>query len=294
MAAANSLYAPVLAYNSTALGTTSGNYSGNIASFLGAVNGLFKGLHVYNIRAATDANWWTGKTRLAATVAPDSYAQSAAYNNLSWIDFGTTVGGYDQIAFGFDTSSPMLTVTSAAVNVAGGLNVGTTGAGTGDAFLSGGLKALGALPNGDSALSVDNIRIGVYAGTPRILLEDAASATLWEMDNSAGLLRFFNPGALQATLDSSGNWWVAANCSALSFTDRTPWPSSLSEAYAAVASARPKFDERGEVVGLDHAALHESLRAGEDGRNLSATVSALLAVVANLSERLDKAERRAA
>ena len=55
----------------------------------------------------------------------------------------------------------------------------------------------------ETALSSDNIRIGVIAGLPRIMFEDNGS-TQWGIDNSAGALRFITPGVVQATISSSG------------------------------------------------------------------------------------------
>ena len=86
---------------------------------------------------------------------------------------------------------------------------------TGDAAISGslmvgasvdptgtGLQVRGATT--ESALSVDSLRLGVLSGTPRIVFEDAASSTLWEIDNSAGVLRFFNPGATRMQIQTDG------------------------------------------------------------------------------------------
>ena len=64
----------------------------------------------------------------------------------------------------------------------------------------------------ETARTVDNIRLGVVAGTPRIILEDSASATLQQIDNFAGALRFFRPGAVSMVIDTSGN--VGINTSA--------------------------------------------------------------------------------
>ena len=55
----------------------------------------------------------------------------------------------------------------------------------------------------DGALSADNVRIGIISGTPRIVFEDAASATLWDIDNSAGTLRLFVPGVLHMTMSTT-------------------------------------------------------------------------------------------
>jgi hypothetical protein len=44
----------------------------------------------------------------------------------------------------------------------------------------------------ESASGVDEVRLGVLSGTPRAIFEDAASGTLWQIDNSAGVLRVFS------------------------------------------------------------------------------------------------------
>ncbi|GEM_PF-5703492 len=57
----------------------------------------------------------------------------------------------------------------------------------------------------ESARSADNVRLGVLAGTPRIIFEDSASATQHEIDNYAGTMRFFRPGIVSMAIDSTGN-----------------------------------------------------------------------------------------
>jgi hypothetical protein len=84
---------------------------------------------------------------------------------------------------------------------------------------------------------------------------------------------------------STHNAWFAANVSALSFTDRTPYPDTTT-ALAAVRSMRQRADKG----GLDHAALHEYVRSG-DGRNLSATVSAQNVVIQDLLNRIEELEK---
>ncbi len=86
-----------------------------------------------------------------------------------------------------------------------GLNVGSaTGAVAGDGFFSGGVKILGALPGGENALAVTNMRLGVVGGLGRILFEDAGSG-LWSIDNSSGSLRFFVPGSVKMFITSAGH-----------------------------------------------------------------------------------------
>lgn len=66
-----------------------------------------------------------------------------------------------------------------------------------------GIRSTGAVS--ETAAGIDRFDLGVFSGSPRMILEDDASATIWEMDNTAGTLRFFNPGAVKMTLDSGGN-----------------------------------------------------------------------------------------
>jgi hypothetical protein len=55
----------------------------------------------------------------------------------------------------------------------------------------------------ETARGADNVRMGVVGGAPRIILEDSGS-TQWQIDNTAGLLRIFNPGTVRADLNTSG------------------------------------------------------------------------------------------
>jgi hypothetical protein len=86
---------------------------------------------------------------------------------------------------------------------------------TGDAAISGSLMVGASVdPTGtglqvrgtttENLQSVDSVRIGVLNGTPRIVWEDAASATLWELDNLAGTLRLYNPAGVRAQWTTAG------------------------------------------------------------------------------------------
>lgn len=86
------------------------------------------------------------------------------------------------------------------------------------------------------------------------------------------------------------NLYAANNVSALSFTDRTPYPNQLQIAYDAVNSMEPlppdQYKEDDKEQQLDHSKLHPYLRDGETGRDLSATVSAQNAVIKDLIVRV--------
>jgi hypothetical protein len=55
-----------------------------------------------------------------------------------------------------------------------------------------------------TARGVDNVRLGVSDGTPRMILEDSASATQWQIDNLSGRFRIFT-SVERVTVTSTGN-----------------------------------------------------------------------------------------
>jgi len=59
----------------------------------------------------------------------------------------------------------------------------------------------------EGARGLDNVRLGVLGGTPRIILENAGFTQL-EIDNSEGNFRFFAPGSVLAQLTSAGSLMV--------------------------------------------------------------------------------------
>ncbi|MFC1617010.1 hypothetical protein ACFL2K_02205, partial [Candidatus Margulisiibacteriota bacterium] len=91
-------------------------------------------------------------------------------------------------------------------------------------------------------------------------------------------------------LDHLGNLWIANNCSALSFTDRTPYPKDLATAYEAVFSMERlpdgEYQEDNKEHQLDHSKLSPFIKVisenGESSRDLSAVVSAQNEVIKDL------------
>jgi hypothetical protein len=91
----------------------------------------------------------------------------------------------------------------------------------------------------------------------------------------------------------AGDVWMIANCSALSFTDRTPYPESTKQAYDAVNSMVAKDGQ------IDHATLDPFIKGvpdkDKDGketptRDIGATLSCLAVVVKDINIRLKKLE----
>ena len=86
---------------------------------------------------------------------------------------------------------------------------------------------------------------------------------------------------------NGGDAYFSNDVSALSFTDRTPYPKDLQTAYDAVMSMQRfpegEYDEHDVEKQLDHSKLHEFVRSSDgEHRSLSATVSAQNEVIKDL------------
>lgn len=135
-------------------------------------------------------------------------------------------------------------------------------------------------------------------------------------DRATGYVGVGSASAPSSTFTVTGNVYVSLDVSALTFTDRTPYPKSKEEAYEAVNSIIS--DGHG---GVEHSSLspfiksryQEKIITGteiksspydskqmvetpvyatfeREGRNLSATVSALVEVIKDLQIRIEKLE----
>jgi hypothetical protein len=94
----------------------------------------------------------------------------------------------------------------------------------------------------------------------------------------------------------NGNVYVTDNVSALSFTDRTPYPKDLATAYQAVMSMERlpdgQYQENDKEEQLDHSKLSDFIRSKDGTRDLSATVSALNEVVKDLIKQNKELRKR--
>ena len=86
-----------------------------------------------------------------------------------------------------------------------------------------------------------------------------------------------------------GDLWAEDNVSALSFTDRTPYPKNLKTAYAAVLSMEAVNSEEKDEQ-LNHEKLHPFVKSKSGYRNLSATVSAQNVVIKDLINKIKELE----
>jgi len=134
----------------------------------------------------------------------------------SWFENASTTHIIDLVP---GTTSGNHLITSDYTGGAAYIPLALSGRGTaGDLYLdtSGNVGVGTTAPNGlqisaavsETARGADNVRIGVLAGTPRIIFEDSGQ-TQWEIDNSGGDLRFYTPNSVQMC--------AGASCSA------SPW-----------------------------------------------------------------------
>lgn len=71
---------------------------------------------------------------------------------------------------------------------------------TGGLTTSGMLRAQGTVV--ETATGTDRLDIGVQAGSPRMVFEDAGF-TIWEIDNDAGTFRWYTPGTVRMSLSTT-------------------------------------------------------------------------------------------
>lgn len=108
-----------------------------------------------------------------------------------------------------------------------------------------------------------------------------------------------------AAYNPTGSIWISSNCSAFIYTDRTPYPDTLQEAYNSVLSMQKKIGSK----GVDHEKLDNFIKVvnkyevydikkdkmktvTSTERNLSATVSAQNEVIKDLIKRIEILENR--
>jgi len=96
--------------------------------------------------------------------------------------------------------------------------------------------------------------------------------------------------------ENTGNVWIDGNCSAASFTDRTPYPNTLQLAYDVINSHKKlpdgqyKTDDHSKQ--LDHSQLHEYVKEEDNNRNMSGVISCLVEVIKDLSTKNTALEAR--
>ncbi|MDD5099240.1 MAG: type II secretion system protein [Candidatus Colwellbacteria bacterium] len=104
-----------------------------------------------------------------------------------------------------------------------------------------------------------------------------------------------SPGSYRLYVNG-GDAYFSGDVSALSFTDRTPYPLDKNQAYEAVLSMSRLPDGEYEVGNkerqLDHSTLSDFVKSKNGERDLSATVSAQNEVIKDLVNRIEELEKK--
>jgi len=133
-----------------------------------------------------------------------------------------------------------------------------------------------------NSLSDENaLRVQVSGSTKLIVNSNGGTA----------IGRFYTPPS--DGLYVQGNAFFESEVSALTFTDRTPYPKDLETAYKAVFSMNRlpdgEYDENNKENQLDHSKLHPFVNSVDGNhRDLSATVSAQNEVIKDLVKQIGK------
>ena len=164
----------------------------------------------------------SGTNDVVSTVTYQRLTSGTPANGIGQsIDFVTEYSAGSTSTSGRITVA-LSTASSAESYMAFGTNISGTGVrevarftkdgylGIGTTTPSGGLQVNAAVS--ETAHGTGNIRLGVLAGTPRVIFEYSGS-TQWEIDNYAGDLRIFVPGTVHWSFNSA-NAVAVANPSA--------------------------------------------------------------------------------
>jgi hypothetical protein len=112
------------------------------------------------------------------------------------------VGSNSNTNLGFVTNN----WTKMLIDTAGNVGIGTLSPGATLEVAGNGAKFSGTLAT--ESHTDANVYAGVMAGTPRFIL---GGTTTHEIDNFAGVLRFFRPGVVDMAIDSAGNTGIGTS-----------------------------------------------------------------------------------
>jgi len=151
------------------------------------------------ITGSGDTDWtidsYGNKIRFMSVVGTEYHHFSPTFlNTIGYMRIGsltapsnTTAGDFTAVRALIGTDAAIPTGVSMLVNANAARFTGTVSA---------------------TAITGDRVDIGVASGTPRIIMEDGASATVWQWDNFAGLARWFVGASVKMDLDSAAKLHV--------------------------------------------------------------------------------------
>ena len=161
-----------------------------------------------------------------------------------------------------------------------------------------------------------------YDGSEKIKTTSAGLEVQGKIEINSGFEFTAESGSTRMSIaHNTGNVWIDGNCSAASFTDRTPYPETLQLAYDVINSHKKlpdgQYKADDESKQLDHSQLHEYVslttpsilwtendnlpegvsvgdvkKEEEKSRNMSGVMSCLVEVIKDLSTKNAALEAR--
>jgi hypothetical protein len=282
--------------SNTAVGTYAMYYSTTAGSnvVVGAQAGERMTTGTYNTVLGNNAHQFnqTGTENTAIGYSA-GYGQSGQTNNYN--SFGGAYSAYKITTGGYNSTwgnQSLYNVTSGANNTAVGYYAGhSITDGSANVFI--GYKA-GENETGSNTLYIDN------SNTTTPLIGGDFSTNKLFLNGNVGI---GTTNTSSAQLVVGDNIYITNDCSALTFTDRTPYPETKEIAYSMVKSfEKSAFGNvvdknkmsplllKTATIPVENKDTREVVMVEEKGRDLSMTVSALLEVVKDIDARLKKLE----
>jgi len=144
----------------------------------------------------------------------------------------------------------------------------------------------------DHIIMTDGGAVDIYHNNSRKLITTADGIEInGEIEIGSAFAFTGEGGSNRLTIaHNTGNVWIDGNCSAASFTDRTPYPETVQLAYDVINSHKKlpdgqyKADDHSKQ--LDHSQLHDYVKAEDNNRNMSGVISCLVEVIKDLEARI--------
>ena len=138
--------------------------------------------------------------------------------------------------------------------------------------------------------------VELYHNNVKKLATHSGGLEIWGNIEMGGNFAFTGEGGSDRLTinEASGAVWIDGNCSAASFTDRTPYPETLQLAYDVINSHKKlpdgqyKADDHSKQ--LDHSQLNDYVKEEDNNRNMSGVISCLVEVVKDLSAKITALE----
>jgi hypothetical protein len=243
------------------------------------------GTHVLTMTAQangfTIAGGTTSKTLTVPLDASVSGTLICAPGKTFTCNHTITLAGTDAKTYTFPTTNATLARTDAAQTFTGIQSFSNTTASQGQVSFH---KLVGNGVNDNDMLLTEFLSDSTSLGKFGIRWLSGATIFTWRNLYSSG-----STGSTELmNLNASGDLWISGNCSAASFTDRTPYPAGEYDALTEINNIQGLNGE------VDHTTLPEFVKVEKDNgvveRDLGAMISVLTIGMQQLEARLKALE----